>query len=82
VIVFFSLSTTIAGCVVGDRASVGEGAAVTGSVLAPEVQLGARCVLDGLAVVGEGTTVAPDNRLAKGIKVAPYSALSGGQITF
>jgi hypothetical protein len=39
-------------------------------------------VLDDLVVVGEGASVGAENRLSRGMKLAPYSALSGGQLSF
>ena len=48
----------------------------TGSVLAARVHLGPRCVMDDLVVVGEGASVGAENRLSRGMKVAPFSALS------
>lgn len=72
----------LAGCIVGSGASVGDGTSVTGSILAADVVLQPRCVLDELVVVGEGASVAAENRLSRGMKLAPYSALSGGQVSF
>jgi mannose-1-phosphate guanylyltransferase len=72
----------LAGSVIGPGCSIGDGSAVTGSILAGDVQLGARCVLDELVVAGEGATIAAENRLTRGMKLAPYSALSGGQVSF
>lgn len=72
----------VAGSVVGDRCRIGENASVTGSILAAEVQLGARCVVDDLVVAGEGASVGAENRLTRGMRLAPYSALSGGQVSF
>ncbi|HEY3316914.1 MAG TPA: NDP-sugar synthase [Coriobacteriia bacterium] len=72
----------VAGSVIGGGSHVGEGCAVTGSVLARDVQLGARCVLDELVVAGEGASVGAENRLSRGVRLAPYSALTGGQLSF
>jgi mannose-1-phosphate guanylyltransferase len=72
----------VAGSVIGNGAVVGDGSAVTGSILAADVQLGPRCIVDDLVVAGEGAQVAAENRLTRGMKLAPYSALSGGQVSF
>lgn len=72
----------LAGCVIGQGCRIGEGSSVTGSILAADVQLGPRCVLDDLVVMGEAAGIGAENRLSRGMKLAPHSALTGGQISF
>jgi mannose-1-phosphate guanylyltransferase len=68
--------------VVLDGAEIGPGAHVRDSILAPACVVGARTVVEGGAVLGEGVRVGADNHLGRGIKVFPGTALPDGSISF
>ncbi len=73
---------TVEGAIVLAGGSVGEGATVSNAILSPHVTIGARTVVDGEAVLGEGVSVGADNILSRGIKVFPGNAVADGAIRF
>jgi mannose-1-phosphate guanylyltransferase len=76
-----------AGCVVenavvGARTSIGADASVVGSVVGDDVELGPRCALSNLAVVGPGAVVGGGNVLDHGLRVGAGQRIPDGAITF
>jgi mannose-1-phosphate guanylyltransferase len=68
--------------VVGARTSVGAGASVVGSIVGNDVELGARCELHNLAVVGPGTRVGDGNVLDHGLRIGAGQNIPAESLRF
>jgi mannose-1-phosphate guanylyltransferase len=68
--------------VVLQGAEIGAGCVLTDCIVAAGVRIGARTVVSGGAVLGEGVTVGADNILTRGVRVFPNTEIPDGAITF
>jgi mannose-1-phosphate guanylyltransferase len=68
--------------VVGARTGVGAGASVVGSIVGDDVELGARCELHSLAVVGPGARVGEGNVLDHGLRIGAGQSIPAEALRF
>lgn len=72
----------VAGAVVHDRARIGPGCEVEGSIIGREAVLRERVTVTDCAVVGPGADIEADNELRRGIRVHPDVVVAEGSIRF
>jgi mannose-1-phosphate guanylyltransferase len=68
--------------VVGARTGVGAGASVVGSIVGDDVELGARCELHSLAVVGPGARIGEGNVLDHGLRIGAGQSIPAEALRF
>jgi mannose-1-phosphate guanylyltransferase len=68
--------------IVGARTAVGAGASVVGSIVGDDVELGARCELHSLAVVGPGARVGEGNVLDHGLRIGAGQSIPAEALRF
>ena len=65
-----------------DGATVGPRTHIRGAIIGPQAEIGARCQIDGGAVLGEGVRIGDDNVLSAGARLFPGVSLPDGAIRF
>jgi mannose-1-phosphate guanylyltransferase len=65
-----------------DGVVVGARTRIRGAIIGPNATIGARCMIDGQAVLGEGVRIGDDNVLTAGARLFPGVSLPDGAIKF
>ncbi len=73
---------TVERAIVLAGAQIGEHAQIRDCVIAPGAVIGARCIVTGETIVGDGVQIGADNHLDHGMRVFPGTVLPAGAIRF
>ena len=73
---------TVEGSVLLDGVRVGAGTAISGAIIARDVEIGERCRIEAGVVLGEGVRIGAENTLRAGARIFPGVELPAGAIAF